>query len=187
MHNEYNSMRRQLIQPYLFTLGVALTMSACFNEPNYSNTPEISFKSLFKYTLEAQRGVGRGKRDSVVLTVGFKDGDGNLGNSIPLAREDSIKYKQNGGWGNYEIKTFRLINRQFVEFVSPELQTLIFPDLTKGKPKGAIEGTLDFNQSFQYGSSYQLYPVKFQIRIRDRDLNTSNVVESDTVSLPFPR
>lgn len=180
-------MRRQLIQPYLFVIGVALTMSACFTEPNYSNTPEIEFRSVFKYPLEAGRGVGKGKRDSVVITIGFKDGDGNLGNNIPLAREDSIKYKQNGGWGNYEIKTYRLINRQFVEFVSPETNTLFFPDLTKGKPKGAIEGTLDFNQTFQYGSSFQLYPVKFQIRIRDRDLNVSNVIQSDTITLPFPR
>jgi hypothetical protein len=161
-------------------------MSACFTEPNYSNTPEIQFRSIFKYTIEASRGVGKGKRDSVVTTVSFKDGDGNLGNSIPLSREDSIKYKQNGGWGNYEIKTFRYINRQFVEFPSTENTTLYFPDLTKNKPKGAIEGTLDFNQTFQYGTIFQLYPVKFQIRIRDRDLNVSNVIETDTITIPFP-
>jgi hypothetical protein len=160
-------------------------MSACFTEPNYSNTPEISFESMFKYPIDPGKGVGKSKRDSVVITIGFKDGDGNLGNDIPISKADSLRYATNGGWGNYEIKTFRLINKQYVEYVNRVNTTLLFPDLTKGKPKGAIEGSLDFNQIFQYGTINQIYPTKFQIRIRDRDLNVSNVIETDTISLPY--
>ncbi|MFD2571704.1 hypothetical protein ACFSUS_13750 [Spirosoma soli] len=180
-------MRRQLIQPYLLTLGVALSLSACFNEPNYSNTPEIDFRTLYHYPLPAQQGVGRGKRDSVVITIGFKDGDGNLGIKLPISKQDSTAFAQNGGWGNYDIKTFRLINRQYVEFPQQVNKFLTFPDLTPDKPRGPIEGTLDFNQTFQYGTSFQLYPTKFQIRIRDESLNVSNVIETDTISLPYPR
>lgn len=180
-------MRRQLIQPYLLVLGTALTLSACFNEPNYSNTPNIDFRGLFRYTIEAGKGVGKSKRDSVVLTIGFKDGDGNLGNDIPLPRADSARYASNGGWGNYRIRTFRLENKQYKEVKLDINQFLLFPDLTNGKPKGAIEGTLDFSQTFQYGTSFQMYPVKFQIQIRDRSLNESNVIESDTLNLPFPK
>ncbi|WP_461135790.1 hypothetical protein [Spirosoma lituiforme] len=179
-------MRRQLIQPYLFVVGIALTLSSCFNEPNYSNTPAIDYKGIFKYTIEAGKGVGKGKRDSVVITIGFKDGDGNIGNSIPLPRADSLQYATNGGWGSYRIRTFRLVNRVYEE---PDLavnKNLFIPDLTKGKPKGAIEGSLDFNQIFQYGNSFRLYPTKFQIEIRDRTLNVSNIVETDTISLPWP-
>ncbi len=187
MHNEYNSMRRQLIQQYIFIAGIALTLSSCFNEPNYSNTPAIEYKGLFRYTIEAGKGVGKGKRDSVVITIGFKDGDGNIGNSLPLPKADSIQYVSNGNWGSYRIRTFRLINKNFVELIQAINTTLYIPDLTKGKPKGAIEGSLDFNQIFPYGTSYQLYPTKFQIEIRDRTLNVSNTIETDTVSVPFLR
>ncbi|AUD04374.1 hypothetical protein [Spirosoma pollinicola] len=180
-------MRRQLIQPYLFVVGIVLTLSSCFNEPNYSNTPAINYEGMFKYTIEAGKGVGKGKRDSVVITVGFKDGDGNIGNSIPLPKADSLLYQSNGNWGSYRIRTFRLVNNKYEELLQAVNNTLYIPDLTKGKPKGAIEGSLDFNQIFQYGTSYQLYPTKFQIEIRDRVLNTSNIVETDTISVPFPK
>lgn len=180
-------MQRQLIQPYLLVLALALTMTACFTEPNYSNVPEIAFERIDRYTIEAGRGVGRSKRDSLVLNIRFKDGDGNLGDNIPLARPDSLKYASNGGWGNYRIRTFRLINRQYEELPVAVNNTLFFPDLTKGKPSGAIEGDLWFDQIFQYGTSFQIYPTKFQIQIRDRDLNVSNVIETDTVWLPYLR
>ena len=144
-------MQRQQIQPYLFVFGMVLTMSACFNEPNYSNVPEIDFKGLFKYSLSAGTGVGKARRDSVVITIGFKDGDGNLGVDNP-SEPVIASYFAKGGWGNYEIKAFRFKNKQFEEDTSQKvLKTLFFPELTKGKPKGAIEGTLDFNQTFQYG------------------------------------
>lgn len=186
MHNEYNSMRRQLIQPYILVVGIALTLSSCFNEPNYSNTPAIDYKGIFKYTIEAGKGVGKGKRDSVVITIGFKDGDGNIGNSIPLPKADSTQYASNGGWGSYRIRTFRLNNKVYEERILAVNNALYIPDLTKGKPKGAIEGSLDFNQIYQYGSSFKLYPTKFQVEIRDRTLNVSNIVETDTISIPWP-
>ncbi|MFD2937122.1 hypothetical protein [Spirosoma flavum] len=179
-------MRRQLIQPYIFVIGIALTLSSCFNEPNYSNTPAIEYKGIFRYTIEASKGVGKGKRDSVVITIGFKDGDGNIGNSIPLPKTDSTMYASNGGWGSYRIRTFQLIDNTYKELPQQVNTTLFIPDLTKGKPKGAIEGSLDFNQLFQYGTSYKLYPTKFQIEIRDRSLNVSNIIETDTISVPFP-
>ncbi|WP_461104106.1 hypothetical protein [Spirosoma koreense] len=179
-------MRRQLIQPYLLIVGLGLTVSACFTEPNYSDTPVIDFKGLFKYTIAAGKGVGQSKRDSVVITIGFKDGTGDLGTDLPLSKSDSVRLATNGGWGNYQITTLRLVNKQYVEYKVPTNQTLVFPNLTKDKPKGAIEGSLDFFQIFQYGTRYQLYPTKFQIKIRDRALQESNVIETDTVSVPYP-
>lgn len=181
-------MQRLQIHSILILLGVTLALSACFNEPDYSNTPQIEVKPIFKYpNLPAGAGVGRGRRDSVVITIGFKDGDGNLGNDIPVAKADSARYASNGGWGNYKIITSRLVNGRYEDLTIPVNKTLYFPDLTKNKAKGAIEGTLDFNSTFQYGNRYQLYPVKFKIQIRDRDLNESNIVETDTVWVPFPR
>jgi hypothetical protein len=180
-------MRRQLIQPYLFLSGIALALSSCFNEPNYADTPEIDFKGIDRYTIAAGKGVGQSKRDSVVITVGFKDGQGDLGTSAESYRVDSARYMSNGGWGNYEIRTFRLENKQYVELKQPINNFLIFPDLTKNKPRGAIEGRLEFSQIFNYTTPFQIYPTKFQIRIRDRALQASNVIETDTVWVPYPR
>lgn len=182
-------MQRQLIQRYLLVVVVALTLSSCFTEPDYPDTPSIEFRGIFKYTLPAGQGIGKSKRDSVVITIGFKDGDGNLGTTVnsPTYKADSARYAQNGDWGNYQIRTFRFTNNRYVEYTDQVNANLLFPDLTAGKPKGAIEGSLDFNQLFPYGTVIQMYPTKFQIKIRDRSLNESNVVETDTISLPFAR
>ncbi|AQG78122.1 hypothetical protein [Spirosoma montaniterrae] len=181
-------MQRQVIQTYCLALAVGLTLSGCFNEPDFADKPEIEFRSIFPYkNLPARPGVGRGRRDSVVISIDFKDGRGDLGNTLPLSKADSALYASNGRWGNYRIQTFRLINRQYVEVEQRVNSSLFFPDLAKGKPPGAIQGTLDFNQTFLYGSSFQLLPTKFRITIRDRQLNESNVVETDTVWVPWPR
>ena len=164
---------------------MALSLSSCFNEPNYSDTPAIEFQGISPYVVEAGKGVGQSKRDSIVITIGFKDGDGNLGND-DLSPGEIMRYKANGNWGNYQIKTFQYKNKKYVEFDSSVLGTLFFPDLTKGKPKGAIEGTIDFRQTFQYGTRSVVYPTKFQIRIRDRALNVSNTIETDTISVHYP-
>lgn len=168
-------------------MGLALTLTACFNEPDYPDTPEIQFLGNNRFSLAAGQGVGRSKRDSIITTIFFKDGDGNLGNDVPLPKADSLRYAENGGWGNYRIRVFRLENRQYKEFPLPVNNFLLFPDLTKGKPKGAIEGRLEFSQIFQYGNSFQVYPIKFLIQIRDRSLNVSNEIETDTIHVPFPR
>lgn len=181
-------MQRLQIHSLLLLIGLTVTLSACFTEPNYSDTPEITSAQVFPYKdLPAGQGVGRGRRDSIVVTIGFRDGDGNLGNDIPVSKEDSVRFA-NTGWGNYRIRTFRLEEGRYREIILPVNQTLFLPNLTRNKPKpGAIEGTLDYNSTFQYGNRFQLYPVKFQIQIRDRAFNESNVFETDTVYVPFPR
>lgn len=181
-------MQSRPVISYLFLTMLSLTTLACFKEPNYSDTPEITSSTVFPYkNLPAQQGVGKGRRDSIIVTIGFKDGDGNLGNDTPVSRADSVRYASNGGWGNYKITTLRLVNGKYEVVPTLVNKTLFFPDLAKGKGKGAIEGTLDFGQIFTYGNRFQLYPIKFQIQIRDRNLNESNVIETDTVVVPYPR
>jgi hypothetical protein len=172
----------------LFIAAAGLLVSACFSEPNYSETPEISEPVIFSYRdLVAQQGVGQSRRDSIVITVNFRDGDGNLGNDIPVLGADSLQYVTNGGWGNYRVTTLRLVNGKYEALQTPVNQTLYFPNLAKGKGAGPIEGTLDFSQIFPYGTSYRRYPTKFQIQIRDRFLNVSNIIETDTIVLPYTR
>jgi hypothetical protein len=157
----------------------------CSTEPHFTNTPQITFKGFNKYLLSAGNGVGKAKRDSLIITIGFKDGDGDLGNDLPLTSLDSTRYIQTGGWGNYRIRTFRLENNQYKELSFSETNFLLFPQLSRKEKKGAIEGDLDLRQIYPYGTRYTLYPTKFRIQIRDRALNLSNEVETDTIHLAY--
>src|SRR5882762_1994753 len=49
-----------------------------FNPPQYSNLPEIIFKSI-QYIEVPDLSTGEVISDSLILTLRFKDGDGNLG------------------------------------------------------------------------------------------------------------
>ncbi|MVM33440.1 hypothetical protein GO755_25615 [Spirosoma sp. HMF4905] len=170
---------------YAFILSLSLTVTACFTEPQYSNVPQIEFKGLSRYTLEGGSGVGQQKRDSLVITIGFKDGDGDLGNNIPLSSLDSGRYTQAGGWGNYRITAYRLENDQYQAITSGENTTLYFPQLSREGQKGAIEGSLDLHQIYHYGTSYKNYVTKYRIQIRDRNLHVSNEIETDTITVPY--
>ena len=168
-------------------LGLLLSgiPSACFQEPFFPDTPQIHFEGFSKYTLPAGAGVGRPKRDSLVITLGFTDGNGDLGNSLPISSQEMAQYMQAGGWGNYKIRTFRLENKQYKEQPSGENTFLVFPFLTREGKKSAIRGSLDLRQSYPYSIPNKLYPTKFRIQIRDRALHVSNEIETDTINLLY--
>lgn len=177
-------MRRQVIQHSVFLLGLALIVAGCFTEPNFSDTPEISFKQISKYTLEAGKGVGQSKRDSVIVTIGFQDGNGDLGENVSDTARINRIFKQET-WGNYEVKAYQLVQGKYEVLELPVFSKLYFPRLTREGQKGAIEGTLDFSQIFPYQRDFKIVPVKFQIRVRDRALRVSNVAETDTIYVPL--
>ncbi len=55
-------------------LLIALFVSNCGGGPGFSDTPEISFIGISKDTMRQGLNV-----DSLFLTIGFRDGDGDLG------------------------------------------------------------------------------------------------------------
>ena len=175
-----------LVFGYGGLLLLSLTTSGCFTEPTYSNTPHIDFEGFSRYTLGASTGVGQQKRDSLIITIGFTDGDGDLGNNLPISSTDMARYQQAGGWSNYRIRTFRLENNQYKELPSGEDAFLSFPQLSREGKTRAIEGHLEFRKAYLYTSNYKNYLVKYRIQIRDRALNVSNEIETDTITVPFP-
>ena len=159
-------------------------MAGCWNEPNFDDKPVISFKSIDPIELPASADKRTPRRDSVIITISFQDGTGDLGEDT----RDSSRLKNVFGkeaWGNYQIKTFRLVNGNYEELPLDVNSKLYFMRLTKEGQRGAIEGTLDFRQVFFYTNSSKITPVKFQIKIRDRKLQESNVIETDTVHVPI--
>jgi hypothetical protein len=181
-------MRGRLIQDGLFLIGLATLVSACFNEPDFSETPNIDFVSVTRETIEATPGIGNGKRDSVVIALKFQDKSGDIGEDVSGGADSSrlrtVFAKE--PWGNYEIRSFRLIRGNYTEVPFDVNNKLFFPRLYKPTQKGALEGTLYFRQIFYYNARYGQYPLKFRIRIRDRALNASNVIETDTIVVPLP-
>jgi hypothetical protein len=187
VRHDYNTMKRQLIQPVFLLFGITLLLSACWSEPNFGDIPKIEFLGLSSYDrLPSRGGVGGGERDSVIIALTFTDGNGDLGVNSPRSKPDSIEfYKTYKDWGNYQVKVLRLVSGKYEELNLPENKVLIFPRLTKEGTKGAIEGTLEFRQVFFYSRNAKITPIKFQIKIRDRALLESNVVETDTVHVPI--
>lgn len=162
-----------------------VTLTACFTEPDYSDTPEIRLIGPpVKVTLEAGGGVGRPRRDSLIMTIRLQDGTGDIGESTG----DSARLRQVFGketWGNYEIRTFEFVNGTYRELPPSDNSKLFFPRSPLGEQKGAVEGDIDFSQVFPYQRLFRMAPVRFQVRIRDRALNVSNTIVTDTISVPL--
>lgn len=176
---------------YKISLPVAASVAllfattwGCIKEPDFSDTPEISFKSLSKTTLAAGSGVGQSVRDSLVISIYFKDGDGDLG----VNPNDSINTPRNiRNVKNYEVKVLRKNKGVFTEAVLQVPLSGFFPPLRLDKKQGAIEGTLDFSQNFfEDPFTRRRDTLKFEVRIKDRKLNTSNAVLTDEVVIPAP-
>ena len=65
---------------FLFVISVVI-LSACFNQPEFSNSPTIQYEGISFQ--KAPNGL-----DSLIVSISFKDGDGDLGLS-GTSREDS--------------------------------------------------------------------------------------------------
>ncbi len=61
--------------------GVLLMgLGACVQEPTFSSTPAITFKSIQKITKISNDGFGgTTKIDSVIMSINFQDAEGDLG------------------------------------------------------------------------------------------------------------
>ncbi|MEL7147175.1 MAG: hypothetical protein AAFO69_12450 [Bacteroidota bacterium] len=99
---------------FLFLLLVATVLAGCFRPPEFPDEPEINFKSIV-FVTDEDGGTGS-FGDSLILSIDFQDGDGNLGlrgseNGFPYHAFDIIK-DANGdtvklSGTDYELPYFR--------------------------------------------------------------------------------
>jgi hypothetical protein len=156
----------------LIFIGLAFT--SCLVEPNFSNTPTISFKSL--KVLAIRNPTLKKDGDSLTFTISFTDGDGNLGNNDTTV--------------NFFVSTFKKQGENFIPVVYRGGQNFNskFPilDIVGGSP---LEGDLRYGVQFPYLGLPPITPlekgdiVRFSIQIMDRAGNKSNIVQTNEVVL----
>jgi len=85
-------------------LGILIFLGgllACVKEPEWSTVPAITFKQIQKITKTSNDGFGgKAKIDSVIMSVNFQDGDGDLGITQAELKANPAKYKD---FRNFEV------------------------------------------------------------------------------------
>jgi len=159
----------------------AIALASCVDIPDFSDTPKIFYNGIDQYTETDEKGI---MREKVIITIDFEDGNGDLGAS-PEEYSSPIFKKPYGNWGNYELVTVRKIAPgKWQESILSEDSIKWLPILKPDGKPGPIKGKLDLNTSFAKGNSTIPVTLKFKVRIRDRALNVSNQIETDSVIVP---
>ena len=152
-------------------------LGGCFNTPEYPNTPQIEFFDIDSNPkLDQLSGV---YFDEVVISIKYKDGDGDLG--YEQWELDSLEKSDSNTGYNYLIKQFRKSQGKFIEYEGRENNNGYFQRISPEKPgpiEGKISRTIDIIHSFY---RYRNDTIRFEIQIRDRAGNLSNTVTTDSV------
>ncbi len=157
------------------------TLSSCLTEPKFSFVPRIDFREI---RLIPTKGTGLlgNKGDSVIISIHFEDGDGNLGLTQEQIK-DLSPWKE--GQKNYVVKTL-VKNGNIWELRKDNSGKLVdnsgyfFPlKLPTDKP-GPIEGTLDYSMVF-YPTTLLKDSIKFDIYIIDDKQNASAPITTTPV------
>jgi hypothetical protein len=165
----------------IFILLLASLLLACKKRPNFPKTPEITFLSVNKQTITSY-GVGIiSKRDSVTISLYFKDGDGDLGTDNSNAGLNlfcKVLRKTENGYSQIPVYD---TNNNFLYFIDKNGR---FPSLNPDGRQGPIEGILNYGPTLDFRSVIKdtnSYTLKFQIYIKDNSGNSSNTLETNDV------
>jgi hypothetical protein len=171
-------------------LFMALTMLACQKPVEYPIEPKIAYEG-FTYLFDPDSTFsGEG-----IISFTYTDGDGDLGlddsdTLSPFGFHDAHYY-------NMVIDYLKCVNGEFVKMpllsphvpTSPDDTLVLFDTVTfnarfkrlrdSEEPK-AISGSMDYKLTVQNPFSPD-DTVKFEIRILDRALHESNVIQTDPI------
>ncbi|MET4108051.1 hypothetical protein [Hymenobacter sp. UYP22] len=170
---------------YAFLPVVALAFGSCISPPDYPDTPEIEFKNITQERVTDTRGT----YDKLVITVGYKDGDGDLGirtseiDPTQSNNPDSYNYvctlQLRNSSGNFEdfnfTQRFPGYSGQY-PYLRPEEQ-----GDRKAPLKGDINYTVDLFKSPPFIQTGTV--LRFKVQIKDRALNVSNEVLTTPITI----
>jgi hypothetical protein len=171
---------------YVSLLAAGVGVASCISPPNYPETPEIEFKALKQQFIDNARGT----RDSLVINVSYKDGDGDLGLNPEEEIANSPQNLRN--YTYFCVLQIRNANNEFVD--DPFTTTL--PGLSgrfkrlapaeQGDKKAPIEGNIEYGLALYRLQVPSLQPgatMRFRIKIQDRALQQSNEVFTNSFVL----
>jgi len=161
------STKVAFILPFVFVMVI---LSSCFKAQNYPIEPVISEPSFLIMG------------DSAVLSFNFTDGDGDIGledNEKSPPYDSSSYYYYNLYLDYYEKDDVNGWQRGIdLAGDSISFSYRLEPIIVSGKSRG-IKGSMDVTiNTFQNPFSSQSDTIKFKIKLIDRALNESNVIET---------
>ncbi len=141
-------------------------LTGCIKEQQYPVEPHIEYLSFATDTSVD------GKDSLGLISISYTDGDGNIG-LFTWDTVEPLKY-------NYYLKFMQQINGQMVEVTPADPNVnfnaripLLTPEGRNKNIKGEIKMTLELYFARQI---LQSDIIAFEIYIKDRDLNKSNVI-----------
>lgn len=166
-------------------LFALLTLTACQEKVEYPIEPRITYEGL-SYLMEADSTL----TGEVVLSIGYTDGDGDLGldgndTLYPFGSNDPHYYNLLIDYLKWDGSTFvetPLLSwnqqNQSYDTISfnARFKRLVFNDEEK-----AISGTIEYKMMV-YNPISPNDTIKFKVRLIDRALHESNIVETEAIS-----
>ncbi len=143
----------------ILSLLIMLAFYACRDVDSFPIEPKIEYKGFGTI-------LGVNNSDSLgILSIGFEDGDGDIGSE---------------NQENYFISIYQMVDGEMQKVELPDTSVnfnAIIPDLTpKGKYKG-IKGTIDYLlELYNFLPLLESDTIAFETYIKDRAGHQSNVV-----------
>ncbi len=163
---------KRIIQRVLLLFLPLAFFTACYEPNEFPKEPKLTFEKFEK-----------GENKTAYLTVSFTDGDGNIG----LKKGDTTgKFSPDS---RYHYNLFlEYYEKQNGEWVHRDLDPPFYYRVPPLEPKGqskALEGDIEVQLKPTYFDPSSPYDtIKFKAQLADRDLNESNVVETDPIITP---
>lgn len=152
----------------LFVSSMIFIFGKCAKKPNYSTTPQISFKSFQVLT-----------RDSAILSITFSDGDGDIGGGPSGDGNFFITYY----FWNVDSNKYILYKDPTHTFLYDTIDVRSFPspsDAYKNKP---ISGEIALLMS-PFRPDNSIKKLKMTCYIKDNAGHKSNPVETPDIYAP---
>lgn len=163
----------------LLLFGISIVVVGCFDPPNYAYIPEIAFENVYFREAKAV-----GESDALVLTLAFKDGDGDLGLSttaIDPPYHDVNFYLASGG-KLIELQKRSVYSQvpQLVE-VPPNVTGKLVTVRTHRDPlyKDIVPAYVDAHESCTYYSYTTVYVSEADKRIFDKTYHYDSLMYKD--------
>jgi len=152
----------------ILVIPILSGLTGCIKEEQYPIEPHIDFGGF------ATAKDISGKDSLGAITISYTDGDGNIG----LFSWDTVEPRKY----NFYLKFMQYVNNELVE-VKPVDSSVTFnariPNLTPVGRNKNIKGNITMYLELYFARQVLLSDtVAFEIFIKDRDLNESNVVET---------